>query len=293
LRFGIETGVLCPYRYFGCFDDVDYSHIRHKGVSYDIRDLERALILPERDRAIIRKWREKAEGKHTVAFCCSIKHAERVAESFEAAGIRAFAYTSGVNLEERQCALSRFKAGEITVLCVVDVLNEGADLPFVECLLFLRPTESKRIFFQQLGRGLRKYVGKAHCIAIDFIGNFKNANRIVEYQGLLPFGEAEHDSSQTRHSYSKNVLNLPLGCQVTFDDRVIELFYDQTLDTSFITSHNIRGILMFQYDRLAQKLGHRPTKMEVDRNCIIGSNIYATCFGSWKVFEGTMAAGTG
>jgi superfamily II DNA or RNA helicase len=72
LRFGIDTGVLCPFHYFGCFDDVDYSQIQHNGLSYNIRDLERALIIPERDQAIIRKWREKAEGKPTVAFCCSI-----------------------------------------------------------------------------------------------------------------------------------------------------------------------------------------------------------------------------
>ena len=70
--------------------------------------------------------------------------------------------------------------GIVKVLCVVDVLNEGVDLPFVECLLFLRPTESKRIFFQQLGRGLRRYVGKEHCVVIDFIGNFKNAYHAVE-----------------------------------------------------------------------------------------------------------------
>jgi superfamily II DNA or RNA helicase len=289
LRFGIETGVLCPYHYFGCFDDVDYSQIQHSGFSYDIRDLERALIVPERDQAIIRKWREKAEGKATIAFCCSINHAKRVVENFVSAGIRAVAYTSAMNVEQRENALNRFKGSEVSVLCVVDVLNEGADLPFVECLLFLRPTESKRIFFQQLGRGLRRYAGKAQCIVIDFIGNFKNANRIVEYQGLLPFGETESGSTQNRQSYPKNVLNLPLGCQVTFDDRVIELFYDQTLDTSFISNHNIRRILMFQYDRLARRLGHPPTKKELDRNCVIGSNIYATCFGSWRIFEETIA----
>jgi superfamily II DNA or RNA helicase len=289
LRFGIDIGVLCPFHYFGCFDDVDYSQIQHNGLSYNIRDLEKALIIPERDQAIIRKWREKAEGKSTVAFCCSINHAERVAASFVAAGIQAVAYTSEIDVEQRHRLLGEFKSGAVSVLCVVDVLNEGADLPFVECLLFLRPTESKRIYFQQLGRGLRRYVGKAHCLVIDFIGNFKNASRIVEYQDLLPLGETAPDNGQTRLNHLKNVLNLPLGCQVTFDDRVIDLFYDQTLDTSFISSHNIRRILMMQFERLARRLGHPPTKKELDRNCLIGSNIYATCFGSWKTFEKTMA----
>jgi len=292
LRFGIDTGVLCPFHYFGCFDDVDYSQIQHNGLSYNIRDLEKALVIPERDRAIIRKWRDKAEGKPTVAFCCSITHAERVAESFVAAGIQAVAYTSKVEAEQRQGSLSAFKAGAISVLCVVDVLNEGADLPFVECLLFLRPTESKRIYFQQLGRGLRRYAGKPFCLVIDFIGNFKNAYRIIEYQDLLPIGEAESTHGQTLQKHPKNLLNLPVGCQVSFDDRVIDLFYDQTLDTSFISSHNIRRILMFQYERLGRRLGHRPTKKEIDRNCVIGSNIYASCFGSWKAFEEAVGSAT-
>lgn len=289
LRFGIETGVLCPFHYFGCFDDVDYSQIEHNGLAYSVRDLERALIIPERDQAIIAKWRKKVVSKPTIAFCCSISHAKRVAESFAAAGIRAVAYTSDIDWDQRKHLLNQFKAGSVCVLCVVDVLNEGADLPFVECLLFLRPTESKRIFLQQLGRGLRRYVGKAYCTVIDFIGNFKNANRIVEYQELLPFGDGEKHGPIGSYDL-KNLLNLPLGCQVSFEDRVIELFYDQTLDSSFISNHNIRRVLVFQYDRLGQRLGRLPTKKDVDRNCVIGSDIYATCFGSWKAFEDSMRA---
>ena len=76
-------------------------------------------------------------------------------------------------------------------------MNEGIDLPFIECLLFLRPTESKRIFYQQLGRGLRRYVGKSHCVVIDFIGNFKNAYKLVEYQPLLPHSTDEAMESRT------------------------------------------------------------------------------------------------
>lgn len=287
LRFGIETGVLCPYHYFGCFDDVDYTQLQHNGLTYSIRDLEKALIVPQRDRAIIRKWREKAEGKPTVAFCCSIKHAERVAASFASEGIAAAVYTSETDKQKRQQTLLEFKSGTLPVLCVVDVLNEGADLPFIECLLFLRPTESKRIFYQQLGRGLRKYVGKSHCTVIDFIGNFKNAHRILDYQGLLPFEEDEQagiGGTRTR----KEILNLPLGCEVTFDDRVIEVFASQTLDPAYATRHNIRRILLYQYERLARRLGRKPTRIEIDRNYRVNSPIYATLFGSWAAFEQIM-----
>ena len=87
LRSGINMGILSPYHYFGCFDDVDYSKVAHNGIRYDIKDLERALIISERDRAIIAKWRERAEGKPTLAFYCSHEHAKRVAASFVEEGI--------------------------------------------------------------------------------------------------------------------------------------------------------------------------------------------------------------
>jgi superfamily II DNA or RNA helicase len=288
LRFGIECGVLCPYHYFGCFDDVDYTQIEHNGVAYSIRDLEKTLIIPQRDRAIIQKWRERADGKATVAFCCSIKHAERVAASFNSEGIAAAVYTSNTEKQRRREIVEEFKRGEAAVLCVVDVLNEGADLPFIECLLFLRPTESKRIFYQQLGRGLRKYVGKSHCTVIDFIGNFKNAHKILDYQGLIPFEEDEQPSPGAIAT-RKEILNLPLGCEVHFDDRVIEVFASQTLDPAFATRHNIRRILLYQYERLARKLGRKPTKKDIDRAYLVNSDIYAILFGSWAAFEEIMA----
>ncbi|MCK5610564.1 DEAD/DEAH box helicase [Candidatus Pacearchaeota archaeon] len=150
MRQGIELGILSPYHYFGCFDEIDYSSIRYNGASYDIHDLERALIVPDRDRAIISKWREKAAGKSTLAFCCSHNHAERVATSFQDAGISASTFLSTTDSVRRLQIRDNFQSGAIKVLCVVDIMNEGVDLPFVECLLFLRPTESKRIFFQQL-----------------------------------------------------------------------------------------------------------------------------------------------
>jgi superfamily II DNA or RNA helicase len=182
LRTGIETGILSPYHYFGCFDDVDYSSIPQLYSKYSIQDLERALIIPERHEAAATKWRELAKEKITIAFCCSHKHAKWVAQAFRQSGITAEVYLSSTSSSRRVELTDKLRSGSIRVLCVVDVLNEGADLPFIECLLFLRPTESKRIFYQQLGRGLRRYVGKSHCTVIDFIGNFKNAYLIPEYQ---------------------------------------------------------------------------------------------------------------
>lgn len=285
LRSGIEMGILSPYHYFGCFDDIDYSKVAHNGVRYDIKDLERALIIPERDRAIIAKWRERAEGKPTLAFCCSHKHAKRVAASFIKEGIPAEVYLSDTSFDDRKTVAEKLRKGKIKVVCAVDVLNEGADIPFVECLLFLRPTESRRIFFQQLGRGLRKSVGKPLCTVIDFIGRFKNAYRIVEYQGLLPTDSDEHEVPFASIQSKKQILNLPLGCEVTFDEKVIDIFMSQIVDHRVPTRHNLGRILIHHYQRLAVSLGRMPTAREVDRYQLLDSSLYKAAFGSWKRFR--------
>jgi len=290
LRGAIEAGILVPYHYYGCFDNVDYSAIQAHGASYSIRDLERALTIPERDRAIIKKWRELAEGRPSVAFCCSIEHANRVAANFSQAGIPSAAYTCAISRETRTHILNQFKNSELKVLSVVDVFNEGADLPFLECLLFLRPTDSKRIFSQQLGRGLRRSHGKALCLVIDFIGNFRNAYRIVEYQGLVPVEEDDAFIAQRGPRTAKEILNLPLGCEVYFDDKVIDLFASQALHPANATRHNIGRILIYQYRRLESRLGRQPRKLDVDRHSRLHSGFYVQVFGSWKKFEQIMTS---
>ncbi|MFX1563753.1 MAG: DEAD/DEAH box helicase family protein [Promethearchaeota archaeon] len=285
LREGIELGILCPYHYYGCFDDVDYSNIRHNGIRYDIRDLETALIIPERDTAIIRKWREKADGLPSLAFCCSQEHARRVAKSFRNEGIEAQEYISATPANLRAELRQSFESRKLKILCVIDILNEGVDLPFAECLLFLRPTESKRVFMQQLGRGLRQSVGKRKCIVIDFIGNFKNAYRIVEYHGLDPFEDITHGANLSSTHIVKAILNLPQGCIVEFDEAVINIFGNQTLDPRYATRHNIGRILIYQYRKLEHRLGRKPTRIELDRQCLLGSDLYASVFGSWSRFE--------
>lgn len=285
LRTGIDAGILSPYHYFGCFDDVDYSSIKQNGRHYDVRDLERALVIPQRDRAVIAKWKELAEDKSTIAFCCSHEHARRASTAFNRAGIGSEVYISSTSSRDRLRLLQDLANGRIKILCAVDVLNEGADIPFVECLLFLRPTESKRIFYQQLGRGLRMFAGKAHCTVIDFIGNFKNAYKIVEYHTLNSI-EQEDTLPDFRSARSmKDVLNLPLKCEVHFDQKVIDVFSSQALDPRNATRHSIGRILLYEYERLESALGHRPSRKEVDRNSILGSSFYADVFRSWTKFE--------
>lgn len=289
LREAVEAGILSPYHYFGCFDDIDYSNIKYKGESYDVKDLEKKLIIPERERAIVEKWREKADGRATIGFCCSQKHALRMSESFKKAGIPADVYLDFT--KNREDILSRFKSGRLKVLFTVDVLNEGVDFPFVECLLFLRPTDSKRIFLQQLGRGLRRFPGKTKVIVLDFIGNFVNAYKILEYLDLTDRDHSGANILSNKFRSTKELFNLPLGCELSFDDKVIDVFCRQYLaDERNINRFTIARILTQQYLKLCSNLKKRATKAEIDRYCLLNWGIYKILFGQMTKLEKLVAS---
>jgi superfamily II DNA or RNA helicase len=285
LRTGIDMSILTPYHYYGCFDNINYDDLPEGAAEYSIRDLERKLIIKERHQAIVGKWRERADGKSTLAFCCSHRHAETMVAEFSTQGIKAATYLSTTPISVRHGLIERLRSGDIKVLCVVDVLNEGADVPFVECLLFVRPTESKRIFLQQLGRGLRRYVGKSHCVVIDFIGNFRNAYKLVEYHGLRPEESDPRNPSLAQPRTAREILDIPIGCRVNFEDRVLDIFARQTLDPKNATRDNIGRIMIYQYERLCRRLGRDATSKDVDKNLMLNSTFYKQVFGSWKRFQ--------
>ncbi len=250
------------------------------------RSLYRSVIMQ-----LSRNGERKPKGKPTLAFCCSHPHADRVARSFNAEGIPAEVYLAFTEQDKRAVLRERLRLGSLKVLCVVDILNEGVDLPFVECLLFLRPTESKRVFFQQLGRGLRRFIGKESCIVIDFIGNFKNAYRAVENLGLEPYENDEVCVGSSSSRSVKEILNLPTGCTVTFDERVIDVFGSQTLNPAFATRHNISRILIHQYGKVERRLGRLPTRRDIDRSCLLNVSFYEMVFGSWADFQRKIRVG--
>ncbi|MBK9096882.1 MAG: DEAD/DEAH box helicase [bacterium] len=283
LRTGIDSGILSPFHYYGLFDNVDYTNVRQFNYGYSIKDLDKTLIIESRDNSILSKWKEYAEGFPTLAFCCSVNHARRIALSFNQAEIPAEIYVGTTPLDKRDRLIEALRYGDLKILCVVDVMNEGIDIPFIECLLFLRPTESKRIFFQQLGRGLRKFPGKDKVIVLDFIGNFTNAYRIVDYIGLLPYEEPTYSDLRKMRS-SKDILNVPSGCQVEFEGRVIDIFAKQVFEPSRANRHNIAQILLYEYHKLSMRLGRFATKKEVDRYQILNSELYEMVFGNWNNF---------
>ncbi len=171
----INRKLLSPFQYFCITDSVDYSQLTWQRGRYVQQELERVLITGDhfRARLIVQKAREilldvrRARG---LCFCVNKRHALYMASQFKRHGIEAMALTADTPTDERKTAIGRLKKLEINFLCVVDLFNEGVDIPEIDTVMFLRPTESLTVFLQQLGRGLRLCDGKEHLTVLDFIG---------------------------------------------------------------------------------------------------------------------------
>lgn len=223
----IGQGYLTPFKYFGLKDNIDYSNIYFNGFKYDTKDLNKHLLIDERDQAIISKFKELVGDRKTIGFCASIEHADRCARRFKEAGINAIAvHSQSGGIEEydnknSEQLIDHFRKGLCQVAFVVDMFNEGVDIPDVSCLLFLRPTESKTIFIQHMGRGLRIAPKKENTLILDFIGNYKTANVILDglgvKNGIRGLKKVERDGKDL-YIFTVN------GSEVIFDSEVVEIF---------------------------------------------------------------------
>ncbi len=180
-RMDVETavkkGVLCDVRCFRVETNVDLKSVKFNGNIYNARDLEERVSVPARNELIVSTYAENVPHRLAVCFCVSVAHAEKMAELFTAAGFSARAVSGKQSKEERKAILAQFEAREIEVLCACDVLNEGWDAPQTEVLLMARPTLSKVIYQQQLGRGMRVSQGKKYLVLFDFVDAFGRHNQ--------------------------------------------------------------------------------------------------------------------
>lgn len=272
LADAIERGFLVPYTYYGLTDNVDYSRIRYDGKKYNVDDLERLLIIPERNEAVLKEYLEKGDGDKAIGFCVSIRHAERMAEYFREHGIKAAAIHS--NSRTRNDDLKAFKENKIQVAFTVDLFNEGMDFPNVRILLFLRPTESKTIFLQQLGRGLRLCTGKDRVRVLDFIGNYRRANQIRKY---LSKGERIGDAGVSKGR--KIEYEYSTGCEVIFSQEVEEILNRQDTQELGVTKEELKDA----YFALAETLGRKPSRSDLDQSEYKVA-VYIRIFGTWLAF---------
>ncbi|MBR6557462.1 MAG: DEAD/DEAH box helicase [Clostridia bacterium] len=176
IQTAVEIGALVPVRCIRIHTNIDMTKVRFNSVQYNIRDLDDKIFVPERNQLIVDTWLSYVKNKRTVVFCASVKHAEQIARLFQNAGIAALAVSGSMKTSERNEQLAKFASGDIKVLCACDLLNEGWDCPQTEVLFMARPTMSKVLYTQQLGRGMRNCEGKYHLMVFDFVDNASQYN---------------------------------------------------------------------------------------------------------------------
>ena len=217
----IAKGLLCPFQYFGVTDDVDLSKIKWTSGGYDKQELSNVFSLKTEDanrraEAILRSFRYYAEDLSRVkglGFCVSVQHAEFMSDFFSQHGIPSLCLTGNSEADTRSNAKALLQSGEITFIFVVDIYNEGVDIPEVNTILFLRPTESLTVFLQQMGRGLRLADNKDCLTVLDFIGQANQRYNFEDkFLALL---------SRTRKGITTEIKNgfssVPKGCYIKLE----------------------------------------------------------------------------
>jgi superfamily II DNA or RNA helicase len=214
----IEQHRLAPFAYYGIYDGVDLRDVSWKrGRGYDVDGLTNVLTADDaRARLVAKQMFEHVSDvakARALGFCVSVKHAQFMARVFNTIGIPSVAVSGETDGSQRAQALLDLQAGRINVVFSVDLFNEGVDVPAVDTLLLIRPTESATLFLQQLGRGLRKYRSKSACTVLDFVGQHRKEFRFDQRFRALLGGSRSSVIEQIKNGFPF----LPAGCHMQLD----------------------------------------------------------------------------
>ncbi len=266
----IGHGWLSPFHYYGVYDDTDYSQITWLGTRYDEEQLLTAQLKEDTASKIHNAWLQNKQTR-TLAFCSSIKQADFLARFFASIGVSTVSLHSRTSVMSREEAITRLEDGRLDVIFTVDLFNEGVDIPSVDTLLFVRPTESLTVFTQQVGRGLRLHPGKEVCVIIDLIGNYRNADT-----KLRLFSRADGEGAGERERF---VAEAPAGCLIELEQGVINLF-----EMLAARRQPRKEQLRSSYLELKRELGRRPTYLELHLYGKVDSRGYRQEFKSYAGF---------
>lgn len=230
----LDQKLLCPFHYYAISDNTDFSTITWVRGKYSTAELENLLTSDDiRVGLIIKKIVEylpsplrlgqfDSDYVKGLGFCVSKAHARFMAEKFSEAGIAAASLDSGTNSQEREKIRKQLIKGELNFIFVVDLYNEGVDIPEVNTILFLRPTESHVIYLQQFGRGLRRTNDEKHLTVLDFIGKSRREFRFdLRLTSLLP-GKRNDLRKEIEHGFP----HLPAGCYINFEKTAKERIFE-------------------------------------------------------------------
>lgn len=242
LHDAINRNLLCPFHYFGVTDNVDLDDISWERGGYEISALSNVYTgNSARAELVVRTVQSYTADMNevkAVGFCVSKEHARYMSDYFNKYGLAAINLDSDSALEKRNTAKARLQKGEIKFIFVVDLYNEGVDIPQINTVLFLRPTESATVFIQQLGRGLRKTEDKDVLTVLDFIGQ---AHKQYNYRTKLIALIGKSNNTVEQHIYSGFPL-LAKGCSVQLE-KVASRYILDNLKTTIVNKNYLKRII--------------------------------------------------
>jgi superfamily II DNA or RNA helicase/diadenosine tetraphosphate (Ap4A) HIT family hydrolase/HKD family nuclease/SOS-response transcriptional repressor LexA len=269
---GIAEGSLVPFHYLGLKDDVDFEQIPWRNGRFDPTALEEKLENSERMERLWTAWQADPDAR-TLVFCCSRRHALYTRDWLRRRQVRAASVFSGSGGDPRSDSLTDFIDGKLQALCVVDLFNEGLDVPDVDRVVMLRPTESKVIFLQQLGRGLRAADHKLRLKVIDFVGNHRVfASRLTH---LLSLCNQSATWTDLKRFLKGGTPDLPEGCLLDLEVEAKELMLRLVPNTG--------SAVVEAYRSMRDELGRRPSPSELFHHGYLPMTLRAN-FESWFGF---------
>ncbi|QDU65287.1 type I restriction enzyme EcoKI subunit R [Planctomycetes bacterium Pla86] len=272
----IEQHRLCPFLYYGISDNTDLREVPwRRGHGYDIEGLSNVLTASDSSaRLVLKQLQDHVDALSSVrclGFCVSIAHAQFMARVFRESGVKATAIWGDTPKVEREAALRDLASGALQVLFSVDLFNEGVDLPTIDTVLFLRPTDSATLFLQQLGRGLRRSPGKTACTVLDFVGQHRKEFRFDRrFAGLFEGGR-----KRLIEHVKRGFPFLPAGCHMELDavasQRVLE---------------NIKAAVPSRWAAKAEEL-RRIAAASADKDVTLGRFLEESGLALDDVYQGT------
>ncbi len=248
----IDRKLLSPFQYFGVTDSVDLSKLKWVHGGYDEKELEQIFVkdsLSSKTRAglvleSIRKYLGDIDQVKGLGFCVSIAHTIYMSEFFNFYGIPSIALSSESSDEVRREAIQKLISGSVKFIFVVDLYNEGIDIPQLNTVLFLRPTQSLTVFLQQLGRGLRLHEGKDYLTVLDFVGQAnKNYNFEYKFSSLL-----KQSNRNTLNQIKHGFVSLPAGCFIELERKAKEYILDNISKALKKRAAIVSKIQSFKYE---------------------------------------------
>jgi superfamily II DNA or RNA helicase len=243
----LNRKLLCPFQYFGITDSVDLSSVEWKNGRYVPSELSK--VYTENDRRVgeiitnLNKYLRDPRDVRALAFCVTQEHARYMAEKFTLAGLNAD-YLTSTNSEQRSQLRNKLQKKEINYLFVVDIYNEGVDIPEIDTVFFLRPTESLTVFLQQLGRGLRLAEGKDCLTVLDFVGNSRPE---YDFEGKFRALVGKTNKS-VQKEIEDDFPHLPLGCAIILERKAKDFILENIKRaTSLGTTQLLNRIRNYQH----------------------------------------------